>query len=62
MKSLVHVYYDQIGEQIVMYEAYIDTRSRFIYEDKEIDIHKRDFDTIENREFFIYLGTITDEE
>jgi len=60
MKTLTHVYYDPVDNQMVLFEATIDPTYKYIFEDKELIVNFKEFDQIENREFFKYLGTLTE--
>ena len=58
MEPLIHVYYDQVNNQMVLFEVTIDSRYIFIYEDKELNMNFKDLDSVKDKEFFIYLGAV----
>jgi len=62
MNILTHVYYDQVENQIVLFEANLTPKYKFIFEKEEKEIHRQDFDQIENRELWVYLGVLDDEK
>ena len=61
MEKLTHVYYDQVGQQIVLFEANLESKYKFIYWNKELEVGFKDIEEkIPNREHYIYLGSLED--
>lgn len=62
MNPLTHVYYDQLNNQMVLFQATLDSKYTFEFESGETRTFRFwELESFEDRQYYLYLGSLENE-